>query len=76
MSPVIQVFLQPFRPVEETCCSPALVALIHVLTTVATHPRVGWHRGTAARTLQGLGGRLVVLVKIRELNHQVGCYDG
>ena len=64
------------RPAEETCCSPALVALIHVLTAVATHPGVGRHRGTAARTLQGLGGGLVVLVKVGELDHQVGCDDG
>jgi len=65
-----------FRPAEETCCLPALVALIHVLTAVATHPGVGWHRGAAAWALQRLSGSLVVLVKIGELDHQVGCDDG
>lgn len=40
------------------------MALIDVLTAVATHTRVGRHGGAAAWTLQGLCGRLVVLVKI------------
>lgn len=48
------------------------MTLVDILTTVATHTRVGRHRGTTAWTLQGLSGRLVVLVKIRELNHEVG----
>lgn len=49
------------------------MALVDVLAAVATHTRVGRHGGTAARTLQGLSGRLVVLVKIRELDHEVRC---
>lgn len=53
-----------YRTAEETYSSPALVALIHILTAVATHPWIGGHRGTAAGTLQGLSGGLVVLIKI------------
>lgn len=45
-------------------CSPALVALIHVLSTVAADPGVGRDRRAAARALQGLCGRLVVLVEV------------
>lgn len=52
------------------------MALVDVLTAVATHTGVGRHRGAAAWTLQGLSGRLVVLVKIRELDHEVGCDNG
>lgn len=33
---------------------PALMTLIHILSTVAANSRVGRDRGTAARTLQGL----------------------
>lgn len=56
--------------------SPALVALVHIFTAVAAHSRVSGHGSTAAWTLQGLGGGLVVLVKIGKLDHQVGGDDG
>lgn len=52
------------------------MALIDILAAVATHTRVGRHRGAAAGTLEGLSGRLVVLVEIRELNHEVRCDNG
>ena len=52
------------------------MALVHVLPAVSTHARVGRHRGAAAGTLQRLRGRLVVLVEVGELNHQVGRHDG
>lgn len=52
------------------------MALIDVLTAVATHTRVGRDGGAAAWTLQSLRGRLVVLVKIGKLNHEVGCDNG
>lgn len=44
--------------------APALVALIHVLSTVATDSGVGRDGGAAAWALQGLGGSLVILVEI------------
>lgn len=52
------------------------MALVHVLATVATHARVGGHRRTAPWALQSLRGRLVVLVEVGELDHQVGRHDG
>lgn len=51
------------------------MALIHILTAVATHTGVGRYGSTAAWTLQGLSGSLVVLVEIGKLNHQVGSDD-
>lgn len=59
-----------------TLCLPALVALIHILSTVATDSWIGRDRGAATRTLQGLCRCLVVLIEIREFNHQVGGHNG
>ena len=52
------------------------MALEDVLATVATDPGVGGHGGAAARTLQGLGGRLQVVVEVHVLNHQVARDNG
>lgn len=51
------------------------MALIDILSAVSAHSWVGRHRGAAAWTLKGLCRCLVVLVKIGELNHQVGGHD-
>lgn len=61
---------------RDTARTPALVTLVDVLPTVAADPGVGGDRGTAARALQCLRGGLVVLVEVRELDHQVGGHDG
>ena len=50
---------------------PALVTLVYILATIATDAWVGGNRGTAARTLKGLCGGLVVLIEVRKLDHQV-----
>lgn len=60
----------PFPP------SPALVTLVDILPAVAADPRVGGDGGAAARALQRLCGGLVVLIEVRELDHQVGGHDG
>lgn len=52
------------------------MALIDILAAVATHTGVGRHRSAAAWTLQRLSRRLVVLIEIRKLNHEVGCDNG
>lgn len=57
-------------------CLPALVALINILSTVATDSWIGRYRGAATRTLQGLCRCLVVLIEIGEFNHQVGGHNG
>lgn len=52
------------------------MALVDVLSAVATDSWVGGHRRAAAWALQGLRGGLVVLIEVGELNHQVGRHDG
>lgn len=55
---------------------PALVTLVNILPTIATDAWVGRNRGTAARTLKGLCGGLVVLIEVCKLNHQVRSHNG
>lgn len=55
---------------------PALVALVHVFAAVPAHPRVGGDGRAAPRALQGLRGRLVILVEIRKFDHEVRSHDG
>lgn len=52
------------------------MTLVYILATVATDARVGRDRGTAARTLKGLCGGLVVLIEVCKLDHQVRGHDG
>jgi len=39
---------------ERKVSKPALVALVHIFTTVTAHTRMGWYTGTTPRTLQCL----------------------
>lgn len=52
------------------------MTLVYILATVATDAGIGGDRGTAARTLKGLCGSLVVLIEVCKLDHQVRGHNG
>lgn len=52
------------------------MTLVHVLSTIPAHPRIGRNGCAAPGALQGLRGRLVVLVEVGKLDHQVGSHNG
>lgn len=55
---------------------PALVTLVYILATITTDAWVGGNGGTAARTLKGLCGGLVVLIEVCKLDHEVRGHNG